>query len=114
MLRTLRRALRSARLLVPARRFTAGIAALPPTAREALGIDVTAGEAIAYNRVRVATATAVALYRDGHTLPMPDDDLDDAVRALDFPFSAPSPETRASIRAALAVLEADSTITVTH
>ncbi|MEU9191317.1 hypothetical protein AB0D14_43940 [Streptomyces sp. NPDC048484] len=114
MLRTLRRALRSARLRMPARRFTAGIAALPPTAREALGIDATAGEAIAYNRVRVATATAVAFYRSGYTLPMPDDDLDDAVRALDFPYSVPSPETRASIRAALAVLEADYTVTVTH
>lgn len=114
MLRTLRRALRSARLRVPARRFTAGVTALPPTAREALGTDVTAEEAIAYNRVRVATATAVALYRSGYTLPMPDDHLDDAAHALDFPYSVPSPATRASIRAALAVLEADHTVTVTH
>ncbi|MEU1085122.1 hypothetical protein ABZ368_33730 [Streptomyces sp. NPDC005908] len=92
MLRALRRALRPARLRIPARRFTAGIAALPPTAREAFGTDATAAEAIAYNRSRVATATAVALYRSGHVLPMPDDHLDDAVRALDdFPYSAPSP-----------------------
>ena len=90
MLRTLRRALRSARLRIPARRFSAGIAALPPTAREALGINVTAEEAIAYNRSRVATATAVALYRSGYTLPMRDLDLDDAVHALDFPYSVPS------------------------
>ncbi|WP_435218755.1 hypothetical protein [Streptomyces sp. bgisy034] len=114
MLRTLRRAFRLARLRVPARRFTAGITALPPTARDALGTDVTASEAIAYNRGRVATATAVALYRSGYTLPIPDDSLDDAVRALDFPYSVPSPETRATIRAALAVLEADYTVTVTH
>ncbi|MGP4014102.1 hypothetical protein [Streptomyces sp. 4N124] len=114
MLRTLRRALRPAGLHIPARRFTAGIAALPPTAREALGTDVTAEEAIAYNRVRVAAVTAVSLYRSGYTLPMTDDDLDDAVRALDFPYSVPSPETRASIRAALAVLEADYTVTVAH
>ncbi|MFF8932254.1 hypothetical protein ACF1AO_33880 [Streptomyces longwoodensis] len=114
MLRTLRRTLRPAGLRIPARRFAAGIAALPPTAREALGVDITAGEAIAYHRGRVATATAIALYRSGYTLPMPDDDLNDAVRALDFPFSAPSPETRAYIRAALAVLEADYTISVTR
>ncbi|MGW1291081.1 hypothetical protein ACWD4N_48015 [Streptomyces sp. NPDC002586] len=114
MLRTLRLALRPARIRFPARRFTAGIAELPPTAREALGTDVTAGEAIAYNRVRVATTTAVALFRCGYTLPMTDDDLDDAVLALDFPYSIPSPETRASIRAALAVLEADHTVTVTR
>jgi hypothetical protein len=114
MLGTLRRALRPARLRIPARRFAAGIAELPPTAREALGTDVTAGEAIAYNRVRVATATAVARYRSGHTLSLSDDDLDDAVLALDFPYSVPSPETRASIRAALAVLDADYTVTVTR
>ncbi|MEU9222008.1 hypothetical protein AB0D47_36405 [Streptomyces sp. NPDC048376] len=114
MPRTLLRALRPARLRIPARRFTAGIAALPPTAREAFGTDATAPEAIAYNRSRVATATAVALYRSGHLLPMPNDHLDDAVRTLDFPHSAPSPETRATIRAALAVLEADYTVTVAH
>ncbi|GAA1042133.1 hypothetical protein GCM10009566_42260 [Streptomyces murinus] len=112
MLRTLRRALRPAR--IPGRRFAAGITELPPTAREALGTDVTAGEAIAYNRVRVATATAVALYRSGYTLPMTDGDLDDAVLALDFPYSVPSAATRASIRAALAVLDADYTVTVTR
>lgn len=110
MLRTLRRALRPAHIRIPARRFTAGIAALPPTAREALGTDVTAGEAIAYNRARVATATAVALYRSGYTLPMSDGDLDDAVLALDFPYSVPSAETRA----ALAVMDADYTVTVTR
>ncbi|MFD7708623.1 hypothetical protein [Streptomyces sp. NPDC059786] len=114
MLRTLLRALRPARLRIPARRFSAGIAALPPTAREALGTDVTAEEAITYNRSRVATATAVALYRSGYTLPMRDLDLDGAVHALDFPYSVPSPETRAAIRAALAVLDAAYTVTVTH
>ncbi|MFF7452217.1 MULTISPECIES: hypothetical protein [unclassified Streptomyces] len=113
MLQTLRRALRPARLRIPARRFADGIAELPPTAREALGTDVAANEAIAYNRVRVATATAVALYRSGYTPPLTDDDLDDAVLALDFPYS-PSAETRASIRAALAVLDADHTVTVTR
>ncbi|MFJ4790997.1 hypothetical protein [Streptomyces sp. NPDC088794] len=112
MFRMLHRALRSARLRVPARRLASGIAELPPTAREALGTEVTAGEAIAYNRARVVTATALALYRDEYKLPISDDVLDDAVRALDFPYSAPSWETRASIRAALAVLEADFTIIV--
>jgi hypothetical protein len=114
VLRTLRRALRQARLRIPDRRFAAGIAALPPTAREALGTDITAGEAITYNRARLATATVLALYRSGHTLPMTDDDLDDAVLALNFPYSAPSAQTRASIRAALAVLDADYTVTVTR
>jgi hypothetical protein len=115
MLRALRRALRPSRLHIPARRFTAGIAALPPTAREAYGTDdVSAGEAIAYNRGRVATATAIALYRSGYTLPLRDLDLDDAVHALDFPSSVPSAETRAAIRAALAVLDADYTVTVTR
>ncbi|MDG4857089.1 hypothetical protein P8605_02760 [Streptomyces sp. T-3] len=110
----MRRTLRLARLRIPARRFAAGIAALPPSAREALGTDVTAEEAVTYNRVRVATATAVALHRSGYTLPMRDDHLDDAVHALDFPSSAPSAATRAAIRAALAVLEADPTIIVTR
>ncbi|CAL9327923.1 hypothetical protein [Streptomyces griseoflavus] len=114
MLRSLRRALRPARLRLSVRRFTAGIAALPSTAREAFGTSVSAEEAIAYNRSRVATATAVALYRSGYRLPMPDDHLDDAVHALDFPYSAPSPETRAAIRAALAVLDSDYTITLTR
>ncbi|WP_409240503.1 hypothetical protein [Streptomyces sp. PA5.6] len=114
MFRALRRALRPARLHIPARPFTAGTPKLPPAAREALGADATAGEAIAYNRVRVATITAVALYRIGCTPPVTDDDLDYAVHALHFPYSVPSPETRASIRAALAVLDADHTVTVTH
>ncbi|MGW0094880.1 hypothetical protein ACWDWS_38765 [Streptomyces sp. NPDC003328] len=114
MLRSLRHALRPARMRIPARRFTAGLPALPPTASEAFGADASAMETVAYNRSRVATATAVALYRSGHTLPMPDDHLDDAVHALDFPYSEPSPETRAAIRAALAVLEADFTVTVAH
>ncbi|MGW5657190.1 hypothetical protein [Streptomyces humi] len=114
MLRLLRHILRPARLRIPARLFADGICVLPPTSREALGMDTSAGEAIAYNRSRVATATAVALYRGGFRLPMPDDHLDDAVRALAFPYSVPSPETRASIRAALAVLDADPTITVTR
>jgi hypothetical protein len=113
MLRALRRALRPSRLHIPARRFTAGIADLPPTAHEAYGTDdVSAGEAIAYNRGRVATATAI--YRSGCTLPLRDLDLDDAVHALDFPYSVPSAETRAAIRAALAVLDADYTVTVTR
>ncbi|MFF9244557.1 hypothetical protein ACF1AY_35815 [Streptomyces sp. NPDC014776] len=110
----LRRALRSAHFRIPARQFSAGITALPPTAREALGTDLTAEEAIAYNRSRVATATAVTLYRSRYRLPMRDLDLDDAVRALDFPYSLPSQETRAAIRAALAVLDADYTVTVTR
>ncbi|MGW5136800.1 hypothetical protein [Streptomyces sp. NPDC004135] len=114
MLRALRRALRPTRLRIPTRRFTAGIAALPPTAREAFGTTVSAEEAVAYNRSRVATATAVALYRSGYRLPMPDEHLNDAVQALEFQYSVPSPETRAAIRAALAVLDADYTITVTR
>ncbi|CAM5498855.1 hypothetical protein SCANM63S_04766 [Streptomyces canarius] len=36
------------------------------------------------------------------------------MHALDFPHSVPSQETRAAIRAALAVLDADYTVTVTH
>ncbi|MEV4231245.1 hypothetical protein AB0J81_29985 [Streptomyces bobili] len=84
------------------------------TAREVFGTSANAEEAIAYNRSRVATATAVALYRSGYRLPMPDDHLDDAAHALDFPYSEPSPETRAAIRAALAVLDSDYTITVTR
>ncbi|MGW5465223.1 hypothetical protein [Streptomyces sp. NPDC003996] len=108
------RTLRPARLRIPARRFTAGIAALPPTASEALETELNAEEAVAYNRSRVATATAVALYRSDYVLPMPDGHLDDAVHALDFPYSMPSPETRAAIRATLAVLEADYTVTVTQ
>ncbi|GHC88553.1 hypothetical protein [Streptomyces flavofungini] len=112
-MRLLSRALRrTARLHLATRPFTAGIAALPPTALEALGTNATAAEAIAYNRGRVAAATGIALYRCGHRLPMPDDHLDDAVRALDFPYSVPSSETRAAIRAAIAVLEADPAISV--
>ncbi|MEV5358174.1 hypothetical protein [Streptomyces sp. NPDC052693] len=114
MLRPLRRALRPTRLRIPTRRFDAGIAALPPTAREAFGTTASAAETVAYNRSRVATATAVALYRSGYRLPIPDDHLNDAVRALEFQYSAPSPETRAAIRAALAVLDTDYTITVTR
>jgi hypothetical protein len=45
---------------------------------------------------------------------MRDLDLDDAVHALDFTYSVPSPETRTAIRAALFVLEADYTVTVTR
>ncbi|GGY05138.1 hypothetical protein GCM10010358_68160 [Streptomyces minutiscleroticus] len=108
------RSLRPSRLRLPARRFTAGIAALPPTAREAFGTDIDGAGAVAYNRSRAATATAIALYRSGYRLPLRDDELDDAVHALDFPYSRPSVETRSAIRAALAVLEADYTVTVTH
>ncbi|MFE4580631.1 hypothetical protein [Streptomyces chartreusis] len=85
MLRTLRRTFRRSHLRAPARRFTSGITSQPPTAREALGTDVSAAEAIACNRGRVATATAVTPYRSGCTLPMPDDSLDNAVRGLDLP-----------------------------
>ncbi|MFC0843433.1 hypothetical protein ACFH04_06755 [Streptomyces noboritoensis] len=113
MLRVLRRLVRPSRLRLPARLFSAGVTALPPTAREALGTGVDAEEAVAYNRSRVATATALTLYRSGATLPMPDRELNTAVHALAFPYSVPSPQTRAAIRAALAVLEADDTLTVT-
>jgi hypothetical protein len=113
MLQTLRRVLRPARIHLSVRRLAAEVATLAPTAREAFGTEFAAAEAVAYNRSRVATATAVARYRSGHVLPIPDDHLDDAVRALAFRHSGPSPETRAAIRAALAVLEADYTITVT-
>lgn len=112
MLRTLRRALRRSLLRLTVRPLTAGTPDLPPTASDAPGDDVTAAEAVTYNRVRVATATAVALYRSGHRLPLRNDQLNDAVRALHFQYSVPSPETRAAIRAALGVLEADPTINV--
>ncbi|WP_097275956.1 hypothetical protein [Streptomyces sp. TLI_55] len=85
-----------------------------PTARQALGIDATAGKATAYHRTRVATATAVALHRSGHTPPMTDNNLADAVLAPHFPSSIPSAETRASIHAALAVQHAEHTVTITH
>ncbi|GGV52349.1 hypothetical protein [Streptomyces spectabilis] len=113
MLRRLNLWPRSAGIRIPLRRYAAGIAALPPTARDALGTDITVEEATAYNRGRTATAMGIALYRSGYALPMGDDDLDDAVRALDFPYSVPNRETRAAIRAALAVLESDPTIRVT-
>ncbi|MFE7077118.1 hypothetical protein ACFU96_44240 [Streptomyces sp. NPDC057620] len=112
MLRELRRALRAPRVRLTARPLSDGIPALPPTSRDELGPDITAPQAVAYNRARVATATALALYRSGHQLYLSDAELDSAVRALTFPYSRPSPETRAAIRAALAVLEADHTITV--
>ncbi|WP_199550139.1 hypothetical protein [Streptomyces sp. N35] len=111
MFRTMRRALRRARLHIPVRPLTARAAHLPPTARDALGEHVSAEEAITFNRGRVATASAVALYRGGLQLPLSDAFLDNVVRALGFPYSRPSRETRAAIRAALAVLEADPTIT---
>ncbi|MFJ8158526.1 hypothetical protein [Streptomyces sp. NPDC094468] len=113
MLRLLRHVLRPVRLRIPARRFAEGISALPPTSREALGMDATAGEAVAYNRSRVAVGTAVTLYRSGYRLPLPNEHLEDAVRALGFPYSVPSRETLAAIRAALAVLEADPSISTT-
>ncbi|MGW4102016.1 hypothetical protein [Streptomyces sp. NPDC004976] len=98
MLRSLRRALHPARLRLPARRFTADIAALPPTAREAFGTSVSAEEAIVYNRSRVATATAVALYRSGYRLPTPDDHLHDAVHALDPALGAQRGDPRSHPR----------------
>ncbi|MET8411709.1 hypothetical protein ABZV34_27050 [Streptomyces sp. NPDC005195] len=114
MLRTLLRALLRSRLRLAVRPLTAGAPDLPPTARDVLGGAATATEAITYNRVRVATATAVALYRSGHHLPLTNEQLDDAVHALHFPYSVPTPATRAAIRAALGVLEADPTINVTR
>ncbi|MER5899614.1 hypothetical protein ABT150_05745 [Streptomyces mirabilis] len=114
MLRTLRRALLRSLLRLTVRPLTAGTPDLPPTARDALGDDVTAAEAITYNRVRVATAAAVALYRSGHRLPLRNDQLDNTVHAPHFPYSVPSPATRAAIRAALGVLEADPAINVTR
>ncbi|MFE2709831.1 hypothetical protein [Streptomyces mirabilis] len=114
MLRTLRRALRRSLLRLTVRPLTAGTSDLPPTASDALGDAVTAAEAVTYNRVRVSTSTALALYRSGHRLPLRNDQLNDAVRALHFPYSVPSPATRAAIRAALGVLEADPTINVTR
>lgn len=114
MLRSLRRALRPGRARTVARRFTAEIAELPPSARDALGLGVTAGEAIAYNRSRVATATAIDLHFNGYGLPVSDDLVNDAVHALDFPYSVPSPATRAAVRAALGVLEAGYTFTTTR
>ncbi|MFJ5779325.1 hypothetical protein [Streptomyces sp. NPDC093094] len=113
MLRALRRVLRPARPILPARPLSAGMAVLPPTARDALGTETTPGEAIAYNRSRVATATALALHRSRTAPPLTDQQLDDAVRGLAFPYSRPSGETRAAIRAALAVLDADPTLTLT-
>jgi hypothetical protein len=112
MLRELRRALRPPRVRLTARPFGTGALALPPTSPEALGPDITRPQAIAYNRARVATVTALALYRSGQQFYLSDEELDTAVRALKFPYSRPSVETRAAIRAALAVLEADPTITV--
>ncbi|MFE9769798.1 hypothetical protein ACFYPC_35640 [Streptomyces sp. NPDC005808] len=112
MLRVLRRALRPPRVRLAARPFGQGVLALPPTSRDGLGPDITAPQAIAYNRTRVATVTALALYRSGQRLYLSDAELDTAVRDLKFPYSRPSAETRAAIRAALAVLEADPTITV--
>ncbi|MCX4462467.1 hypothetical protein OOK58_00065 [Streptomyces sp. NBC_01728] len=113
MLRELRRAARFARVRLTAHPISEGVPALPPTSRDVFGPDMTARQAIAYNRARVATATALALYRSGQKRrQLSDDDLDSTVRGLKFPHSRPSPETRAAIRAALAVLEADPTITV--
>ncbi|MFG2312916.1 hypothetical protein ACGFS9_30215 [Streptomyces sp. NPDC048566] len=96
---------------VTARALEPGRPPLPPIARDIFGPDLTAVQAVTYNRGRVATATAVALYRSGQELDdLSDDELDAAVRTLKFPYSRPSEETRAAIRAALAVLEADPTI----
>ncbi|MGW1729022.1 hypothetical protein ACWCQK_39975, partial [Streptomyces sp. NPDC002306] len=100
------------RLRLPPGRVSAKATALPPTALEAIGADVSTEEAVAYNRSRVATATALTLYRSGYSLPMPDSQLDAAVHALGFPRSVPSPQTRAAIPAALAVLESDHTVTL--
>lgn len=61
MPRTLRRALRPARLHSPARRSSARTTQRPPTAREALGTDITARQAITPKHVRLATPTARTL-----------------------------------------------------
>ncbi|MFM9632796.1 MULTISPECIES: hypothetical protein [Streptomyces] len=96
-----------------ARTLTTGTPPLPPTARDVFGADLTAEQATSFNRARVATCTALALYRSGQELTrLSDDDIDTAVRALKFPSSRPSEETRAAIRAALAVLETDPTISI--
>jgi hypothetical protein len=113
MLESLLRTLLPPVIRLTARALTTVITPLPLTARDVFGPDLTAEQATTYNRARVATATALALYRSGHKLDeLSDDELDSAVRALKFPYSRPSEETRAAIRAALAVLEADPTITL--
>ncbi len=113
MLTSLLRALLPPLIRMSARALDTGIPPLPPTARDVFGADLTADQAVTYNRGRVATCTAVALYRSGQQLDeLSDDELDTAVRALKFPYSRPSEETRAAIRAALGVLEADPTIRV--
>ncbi|MFI6340757.1 hypothetical protein [Streptomyces sp. NPDC050535] len=113
MLTSLLRALLPPLIRLTARALSTGAPTLPPTARDVFGADLTAEQATTYNRSRVATATAVALYRSGQQLDqLSDDELDTAVRALKFPYSRPSDETRAAIRAALGVLEADPTIAV--
>ncbi|MFD7876609.1 hypothetical protein ACFV5G_21305 [Streptomyces sp. NPDC059766] len=55
----------------------------------------------------------MALYRSGYTLPR-DLDLNDAVHVRGFPYSVPSQETFAAIRAPLAVLDADCAVAVTR
>ncbi|MGQ4344114.1 hypothetical protein [Streptomyces sp. SAS_275] len=113
MLETLLRALLPSLIRVTARALAPATPPLPPVARDVFGPDLTADQAIAYNRGRVATATAVALYRSGQQLDqLSDDEIDDAVRALQFPYSRPSDKTRAAIRAGLGVLEADPSINV--
>lgn len=90
---------------------------LPPVARDELGTSVSRKEAISYNRTRVATATALWLFRQGlgarwsFSPALTDLQIDTAVRALGFPYSRPSPETRAAIRAALGVLWTDRSLT---
>ncbi|MFD8737419.1 hypothetical protein ACFV06_21200 [Streptomyces sp. NPDC059618] len=109
MLESLFRALLPPVIRLTARGLSKGTRPLPPTARDVFGPDATAEQATAYNRGRVATATALALYRTGRKLDeLSDDELDSAVRALKFPYSRPSKETRA----ALGVLETDQAITL--
>ncbi|WP_415940225.1 hypothetical protein [Streptomyces sp. 039-1] len=113
MLTSLLRTLFPPMIRIAARTLEPGKPPLPPIARDVFGPDLTADQATTYNRVRVATATAVALYRSGQALDdLSDDELDTAVRTLKFPYSRPSEETRAAIRATLAVLEADPGISV--
>ncbi|MFE9812462.1 hypothetical protein [Streptomyces sp. NPDC005548] len=111
MLSSLLRTMLPPLIRMSARALTPGAPPLPPTARDVFGPDLTADQATTYNRGRAATA--LALYRSGQQLDqLGDDELDTAVRALKFPYSKPSTETRAAVRAALGVLEADFTISV--
>ncbi|MGI5255674.1 hypothetical protein [Actinacidiphila glaucinigra] len=105
LLRTLRPRRSAAALHIPdvAADVEAGRAPwLPPAARAALP-DATAEEAITYNRVRKAVPIALYLLNTGATEHVPDHVIDRAARSLTWPDGA-SPDTRAAVRATLAVL----------